>query len=177
MYIATESLPQSSLLSPSSVSVAAHLEQTLSSGQNLGIPDDGHRGMSAPNTPVLKKESLHINRSESNRRRRAASNAAMLETNGIPVGRARALSTSSTGSGPMLVTWAATLDEKELAAIPTEERERQEAIFELISTEKSYLRDLQVIVNVRPSFDRDIVLDLTVGSIYFRYFIPNLANT
>lgn len=107
------------------------------------------RGMSAPNTPVMKKEELTVNKTETTRRRRAASNVGM--AGDMPVGRARtiSLSESSRPVSPSLVTWASTMDENELAAIPAEERKRQEAIYELITTEKTYIRDLQLIVNVR----------------------------
>jgi hypothetical protein len=47
-----------------------------------------------------------------------------------------------------LLTWASTMDSLELEAIPADERKRQEAIFELIATERSYLNDLQMIINV-----------------------------
>jgi hypothetical protein len=48
----------------------------------------------------------------------------------------------------VLNTWAITMDEKELQNVSAEERKRQEAIYELIVTERTYLRDLQLIVNV-----------------------------
>lgn len=104
--------------------------------------------MSAPNTPVMKKEELTVNKTETTKRRRAASNVGF--TGDMPVGRARALSLSESSRpvSPSLVTWASTMDELELATIPAEERRRQEAIYELITTESTYLRDLQLIVNV-----------------------------
>jgi hypothetical protein len=49
----------------------------------------------------------------------------------------------------VLNTWAATMDAKELVNVSAEERKRQEAIYELIVTERTYLHDLQLIVNVR----------------------------
>ncbi|KAI9256579.1 hypothetical protein BDA99DRAFT_516821 [Phascolomyces articulosus] len=111
--------------------------------------EEPQRGMSAPNTPVLKKQTLTVSRTDTARRRRAASNAGVLGSNEVPIGRARAMSVpSSRPSSPALLTWASTMDEKELEAIPVEERKRQETIFELISTEKTYLRDLQLVINV-----------------------------
>jgi len=44
-------------------------------------------------------------------------------------------------------SWAATVDPSVLNSIDESERMRQEVIFELIKTEQSYVRDLQVIVN------------------------------
>ena len=46
-------------------------------------------------------------------------------------------------------SWASLVDRSALEGIPKEERRRQEAIFELISTETDYVRDLQLIVKVR----------------------------
>ncbi|KAI6004667.1 hypothetical protein EDD15DRAFT_2359398 [Pisolithus albus] len=43
-------------------------------------------------------------------------------------------------------SWASLLDRTALEGIPAVERKRQEAIFELISTEADYVRDLQLIV-------------------------------
>ena len=40
------------------------------------------------------------------------------------------------------------MDKSVLEEMPTKERRRQEAIFELISTEAAYVRDLQLIVEV-----------------------------
>ena len=46
-------------------------------------------------------------------------------------------------------SWASLLDQSTLEGIPDMERKRQEAIFELINTEAAYVRDLQLIVEVR----------------------------
>ena len=46
-------------------------------------------------------------------------------------------------------SWASLVDRSALEEIPKEERRRQEAIFELISTEADYVRDVQLIVKVR----------------------------
>ncbi|CAK5279140.1 unnamed protein product [Mycena citricolor] len=43
-------------------------------------------------------------------------------------------------------SWASLVDKSALEGIPTNERKRQEAIFELIATEITYVRDLQLIV-------------------------------
>ncbi|KAI7880960.1 hypothetical protein K492DRAFT_207137 [Lichtheimia hyalospora FSU 10163] len=111
--------------------------------------DDSSRNMSAPNTPVMKKETLSANRSETARRRRAASNVGLSGSTSAPIDRRQTSSPiSSMPMNPGLVTWASTMDPSELAVISSEERKRQEAIFELITTEKSYLRDLQLIINV-----------------------------
>lgn len=113
----------------------------------LQIPseDDSSRNMSAPNTPVMKKETLNANRTETARRRRATSNVGL--SGSAPIDRRQA-SSPNLSSNPGLLTWSSTMDPSELAVISPEERKRQEAIFELISTEKSYLRDLQLIANV-----------------------------
>lgn len=46
-------------------------------------------------------------------------------------------------------SWASLVDRSALEGIPKEERKRQEAIFELISTEADYVRHVQLIVKVR----------------------------
>ena len=46
-------------------------------------------------------------------------------------------------------SWASLVDKSALEGIPPQERRRQEAIFELITTEAAYVRDLQLIVEVR----------------------------
>ncbi|KAI8146299.1 hypothetical protein BJV82DRAFT_412188 [Fennellomyces sp. T-0311] len=125
------------------------LASTTSSSQRETTYEEPHRGMSAPSTPIMKKQTLTVSRKETGRRRRAASNVGLLGNTEVPIGRARAMSVpSSRPSSPALLTWASTMDGQELDAIPPEERKRQEAIFELISTEKTYLRDLQLIINV-----------------------------
>lgn len=45
-------------------------------------------------------------------------------------------------------SWASLVDRSALEEIPKQERKRQEAIFELISTEADYVRDVQLIVEV-----------------------------
>ncbi|KAG0701413.1 Dbl homology domain-containing protein [Suillus ampliporus] len=51
--------------------------------------------------------------------------------------------------GPSFGTsWASLVDKSALEGIPKMERRRQEAIFELISTEADYVRDLQLIVGL-----------------------------
>ncbi|KAJ7621612.1 hypothetical protein DFH06DRAFT_1233083 [Mycena polygramma] len=45
-------------------------------------------------------------------------------------------------------SWASLVDKSALEDIPTQERRRQEAIFELITTENAYVRDLQLIVEI-----------------------------
>ncbi|KAI5990925.1 hypothetical protein EDD15DRAFT_2197717 [Pisolithus albus] len=54
-------------------------------------------------------------------------------------------SMSSSGFG---TSWASLLDRTALEGIPAVERKRQEAIFELISTEADYVRDLRLIVGL-----------------------------
>jgi hypothetical protein len=47
------------------------------------------------------------------------------------------------------MSWASLVDKTVLDETPTRERKRQESIFELINTEIAYVRDLQLIVEVR----------------------------
>ncbi|KAG0191810.1 hypothetical protein DFQ28_010924 [Apophysomyces sp. BC1034] len=115
-----------------------------SDGNLLSVSDaDLPRGLSAPNTPVMKKTALGMNKIELSRRRRAASNASTgtISTPNLVLSHPRPES-------PVLTTWASTMDEHELDVIPLEERTRQEAIYEMISSERTYLRDLQMIVNI-----------------------------
>ncbi|KAI9492304.1 hypothetical protein BDB00DRAFT_441263 [Zychaea mexicana] len=117
--------------------------------QPTDVQDEPQRGMSAPNTPIMKKETLTVSRTETGRRRRATSNVGIPGSNDVPIGRARAMSVpTSRPTSPGLLTWASTMEKTELEAIPAEERKRQETIFELIATEKTYLRDLQLVVSV-----------------------------
>ncbi|KAG9290202.1 hypothetical protein G9A89_022178 [Geosiphon pyriformis] len=50
------------------------------------------------------------------------------------------------GPRPISQTWSGFMDNDTIESLPKEERKRQEGIFELITTEQSYLRDLQMIV-------------------------------
>lgn len=45
-------------------------------------------------------------------------------------------------------SWSSLVDKSALEGIPSQERRRQEAIFELITTENAYVRDLQLVVEV-----------------------------
>ncbi|KAI0333129.1 hypothetical protein GY45DRAFT_1320068 [Cubamyces sp. BRFM 1775] len=53
---------------------------------------------------------------------------------------------SSEGEAAFGSSWASLVDKSALEEIPAAERRRQEAIFELITTEGAYVRDLQLIV-------------------------------
>ncbi|KAI0657182.1 hypothetical protein C8Q70DRAFT_1005943 [Cubamyces menziesii] len=53
---------------------------------------------------------------------------------------------SSEGEAAFGSSWASLVDKSALEEIPAPERRRQEAIFELITTEGAYVRDLQLIV-------------------------------
>ncbi|KAI8372990.1 uncharacterized protein BYT42DRAFT_578797 [Radiomyces spectabilis] len=110
--------------------------------------EDIPRGSSAPNTPVLKKTTLGLNRLDVTRRRRAASNASSVNGSLIPTPSLPLQCADQRPESPAVTSWASTMEAHELAAIPPDERSRQEAIFELLSTERTYLRDLQMIVNV-----------------------------
>ncbi|KAJ3537063.1 hypothetical protein NM688_g6740 [Phlebia brevispora] len=65
----------------------------------------------------------------------------------IPIGD-KELATSAAADSGFGSSWASLIDKSVLEEIPTQERKRQEAIFELITTEAAYVRDLQLIVEV-----------------------------
>lgn len=46
-------------------------------------------------------------------------------------------------------SWASLIDESALAGLPDSERKRQEACYELIATEQSYVQSLQLVIEVR----------------------------
>ncbi|RCH90712.1 hypothetical protein CU097_003149 [Rhizopus azygosporus] len=120
-----------------------------SGGAFLNVNDrDVHRGLSAPNTPIMKKTSLEVNKAELTKRRRAASNVSTMSNSRISTPTIVLPRPDNISENLELQTWSSTMDELELKAIPSEERQRQEAIFELIATERTYLNDLQLIVNV-----------------------------
>jgi hypothetical protein len=102
----------------------------------------------------MKKSSLDVEKQDVSRRRRATSNASMtsnsmMQASGLQISHPQQQHQQQQATdAPMVTTWASTMDDIELQSIPSEERSRQEAIFELITTERSYLRDLQMIVNV-----------------------------
>lgn len=137
-----------------STSSSSHSWQRTPSSNTLAVPEDqaSTRGLSAPSTPVMKKSSLDVEKQDVSRRRRATSNASMtsnsmMQASGLQISHPQQQQQHATDT-PVVTTWASTMDDIELQSIPSEERSRQEAIFELITTERSYLRDLQMIVNV-----------------------------
>lgn len=142
------------ILSPSRSSSSWINTMSTSSSALLAAPtedDNAAKGISAPTTPVLKKNILDVNKQDVNRRRRAASNASTLNNTTIGTPNLQLPQQSDhiiRPDSPSVSTWASIMDSIELQSIPVEERQRQEAIFELIATERSYLRDLQMIVNV-----------------------------
>lgn len=118
-------------------------------GVFLTVSDhDLPRGLSAPNTPIMKKTNLGIDKAQLSKRRRAASTVSSSNQNSIGPPQLMFPRSGSVSENLELLTWASTMDPLELEAIPPEERKRQEAIFELIATEKTYLSDLQMIINV-----------------------------
>ncbi|KAK4521682.1 uncharacterized protein ATC70_004214 [Mucor velutinosus] len=120
------------------------------SGNNYLTVSDSHlpRGLSAPNTPIMKKTNLGVNKQELTKRRRAASSVSTANNSHIGTPQLLFPHSGNMSENLELLTWASTMDDIELNAIPMEERKRQEAIFELIATERSYLSDLQMIINV-----------------------------
>ncbi|KAH8550754.1 hypothetical protein BGW37DRAFT_426985 [Umbelopsis sp. PMI_123] len=118
---------------------------TMSSSRST--PTNKAAGRSAPSSPVLRTASPTVRSG----RRRAASNASVIVSS--PISAPTSVRSGSPiilrpDSPNILNTWANTMDEKELINVNVEERKRQEAIYELIVTERTYLRDLQLIVNV-----------------------------
>lgn len=106
------------------------------------------RGLSAPNTPIMKKINLGVDKTQLTKRRRAASSVSTANNSHISTPQPLLPRSGSVSENLELLTWASTMDAIELEAIPPEERKRQEAIFELVATERSYLSDLQMIINV-----------------------------
>ncbi|KAI8641561.1 hypothetical protein BD408DRAFT_368111 [Parasitella parasitica] len=106
------------------------------------------RGLSAPNTPMMKKASLGASKAELTKRRRAASSVSTANNSLVGTPQLLLPHSGNMSENLELLSWARIMDEIELNAIPADERKRQEAIFELISTERSYLCDLQMIINV-----------------------------
>ncbi|CAO3620385.1 unnamed protein product [Cunninghamella echinulata] len=143
-----------SVISPSKSNSSWKNTISASSSSLLIAPEDDSiaRGISAPTTPVLKKNVLDVNKQDINRRRRAASNASTISTSvvstpSLQLPQQQTVQVSRPES-PSVLSWTSSMDDIELQSIPLEERQRQEAIFELITTERSYLRDLQMIVNL-----------------------------
>ena len=139
-----------------------------SGGAFLNVNDrDVHRGLSAPNTPIMKKTSLEVNKAELTKRRRAASNVSTMSNSRISTPTIVLPRPDNISENLELQTWSSTMDELELKAIPSEERQRQEAIFELIATERTYLNDLQLIVNVSNLFTKNaLVLLMIIGILH-----------
>ncbi|KAI8975146.1 hypothetical protein BDF20DRAFT_822616 [Mycotypha africana] len=124
-------------------------DQNTLDNTRLTVSDDHlPRGSSVPNTPIMKKFNLGVSKTELTRRRRAASTVSTVNNSHISTPQPLVRRSSNTSENLELVSWASTMDPIELDAIPPEERKRQEAIFELIATERSYLSDLQMIVNI-----------------------------
>jgi hypothetical protein len=96
----------------------------------------------------MKKTHLNVNKIDVTKRRRAASTVSSVDHSHISTPTLFPSSIYNAPESLALLSWASTMDPIELNAISPEERKRQEAIFELISTERSYLNDLQMIINV-----------------------------
>lgn len=129
-------------------------------GTYLSVSDhDLPRGLSAPNTPITKKANLGVDKAQLSKRRRAASTVSTANQSQLGTPQLVFPRSGSVSENLELLTWASTMDPLELEAIAPEERKRQEAIFELIATEKSYLNDLQMIINVRVSFSTTLSID------------------
>ncbi|TFK20128.1 hypothetical protein FA15DRAFT_600278 [Coprinopsis marcescibilis] len=74
-------------------------------------------------------------------------------------------------------SWASLVDKTALEGIPSSERKRQEAIFELINTEVAYVRDLQLIVEVFYSSMLDILSHKEITVVFANVEDILLTNT
>ncbi|KAI8338784.1 hypothetical protein EDC96DRAFT_611240 [Choanephora cucurbitarum] len=137
----------SSLASPVAIPLSKNASYLGNDTSSLS-DHDIYRGLSAPNTPIMKKTNLSISKTELTKRRRAASSVSTSEQSRIGTPQLILPQPDHVSENLELLTWASTMDPIELDAIPSEERKRQEAIFELIATERTYLSNLQMIVNV-----------------------------
>ena len=137
----------SSLASPVAIPLSKNASYLGNDTSSLS-DHDIYRGLSAPNTPIMKKTNLSISKTELTKRRRAASSVSTSEQSRIGTPQLILPQPDHVSENLELLTWASTMDPIELDAIPPEERKRQEAIFELIATERTYLSNLQMIVNV-----------------------------
>ncbi|KAI8974238.1 hypothetical protein BD414DRAFT_498547 [Trametes punicea] len=95
----------------------------------------------------------------------------------------------SEGDAAFGSSWASLVDKSALEEIPTQERRRQEAIFELIVTEGAYVRDLQLIVehfyaNVYDLLDekaRTVIFAnvediLLMNTVFYLTFVPRIYS-
>ncbi|KIK78082.1 hypothetical protein PAXRUDRAFT_17082 [Paxillus rubicundulus Ve08.2h10] len=83
----------------------------------------------------------------------------------------------SEGSPVFGSSWASLVDRSALEGIPKAERKRQEAIFELISTEADYVRDLQLIVGLFYSRLMETLDEQSTASIFSNIEDILLTNT
>lgn len=74
-------------------------------------------------------------------------------------------------------SWASLIDKEVLEGIPALERKRQEAIFELITTEAAYVRDLQLIVEVFYSSTMALLTEEEVSIVFANIEDLLLVNT
>ncbi|KAI6140316.1 Dbl homology domain-containing protein [Pisolithus tinctorius] len=86
-------------------------------------------------------------------------------------------STTRDNSPAFGTSWASLVDRTALEEIPAVERKRQEAIFELISTEADYVRDLQLIVELFYSRLVDILGEDSTSVIFSNIEDILLTNT
>jgi hypothetical protein len=181
-YIASahKAVSPSSSVAPMSIPITSPTSGAQRAGGiYLTVSDhDLSRGLSAPNTPMMKKTNLGVNKAELTKRRRAASSVSTANNSHIGTPQLLFPRSGSVSENLELLTWASTMDPIELEAIPQDERKRQEAIFELIATEKSYLNDLQMIINVRKKkkphlvFGNTILINCILGLLYRLWKVP-----
>ncbi|KAH0830093.1 hypothetical protein J3R83DRAFT_1428 [Lanmaoa asiatica] len=74
-------------------------------------------------------------------------------------------------------SWASLVDRSALEGIPKEERKRQEAIFELISTEADYVRDVQLVVELFYSRLMEVLDEKATAMIFLNIEDILLTNT
>lgn len=71
--------------------------------------------------------------------------------------------------GPTAQTWASSVSASVLDSMSKEERKRQEAIFELISTEQSYVRDLNMVIEIIYTPMRKLIATHEISAIFANF--------
>ncbi|KAJ3050644.1 hypothetical protein HK097_008351 [Rhizophlyctis rosea] len=139
--------PKSGMGISKSVTFSSHLSaQTSPNEYEVSSDEEGSNVSSNASTSITTSTSS-TKRGE--RRRHTVGNEGRPSLNslGMESGNVGAGSEGGGGRGA-LTAWTNKVDPRLLERIPGDERKRQEAIFELIGTEQSYVRDLQLIVEV-----------------------------
>ncbi|KAF9228917.1 hypothetical protein BS17DRAFT_772724 [Gyrodon lividus] len=96
---------------------------------------------------------------------------------GLPSGGGEPYGPAREGSPVFGSSWASLVDRSALEEIPKAERKRQEAIFELISTESDYVRDLQLVVGLFYSRLMETLDETSTATIFSNIEDILLTNT